>query len=136
MLVTPTEREVVSLFPRFRIMAVSMQRLQIGRARIAAITVDVIHLDTVVMLEEQPAGATTAVLPFEHLGQSRADARMSPLSCAPVHPVAIVWTAMAHDLDMPSDGHLTMCVEMHGLRACGRRGKGPTGVEPVPISIQ
>jgi hypothetical protein len=85
-LVTHTGREVVSLFLRFRIMAVSMQRLQIGVARIAAITVDVIHLNVVVMLEELPAVATTAVLPFEPLGPSRAAARMSPLPGVPSIP--------------------------------------------------
>jgi len=41
MLVTPT--------PRFRVVAVSMQRLQIGRARIASITTDMVDLDPVVM---------------------------------------------------------------------------------------
>ena len=60
MLVTHTGREVVPLFPRFRIVAVSMKRLQIGVARIAAIPIDVIHLNPVVMLEEQPAVATPA----------------------------------------------------------------------------
>ena len=45
----PTPREIVPLLPRFRIVAVSMQRLQIGRARIASITTDVVDLDPVVM---------------------------------------------------------------------------------------
>ena len=49
MLVTPTPREIVPLLPRFRVVAVSMQRLQIGRARIASITTDVVDLDPVVM---------------------------------------------------------------------------------------
>ena len=71
MLVTHTKREVVPLFPRFRIMAVSMERLQIGRAHIAAIPIDMIYFDPVVMLEEQPAVATAPVLRFEQLGHSR-----------------------------------------------------------------
>jgi hypothetical protein len=37
MLVPLTPREIVSMLPRFRIVAVSMERLQIGKARIAAI---------------------------------------------------------------------------------------------------
>ena len=69
MLVTHTWREVVPLFPRFRIVAVSMKRLQIGPARIAAISIDVIPLNPVVMLEEQSAVATPAPLRFEQLGQ-------------------------------------------------------------------
>jgi hypothetical protein len=52
MLVTHTAREVVPLFPRFRVVAVSMQRLQMCIARIAAIPIDMIHLNPVVMLEE------------------------------------------------------------------------------------
>ena len=62
MLVTHTAREIVSMLPRFRIVAVSMQRLQIGRARIVVISIDMIHLDAVVMLEAQPAVATAPVL--------------------------------------------------------------------------
>jgi hypothetical protein len=47
MLVTYTQREIVPVLPRFRIVAVSMERLPIGRARIAAITINVIDLDPV-----------------------------------------------------------------------------------------
>jgi hypothetical protein len=41
------------MLPRFRIVAVSMERLKISRARIVSITVDVINLNPVVMLEAQ-----------------------------------------------------------------------------------
>jgi len=51
MLVTRTSREILSLLPRFRIMTVSMQRLQITIARIASIPVDVINLNAVIMVE-------------------------------------------------------------------------------------
>ena len=36
---------------------------------------------------------------------------------------------------MPGNGHLTIGVEMDGVRTCGRRGKGPMGAEPLPISL-
>src|SRR5215510_13745466 len=62
MLVTQTWREVVSVLPRFRIMAVSMKRLQIRRARIAVLAIDMVHLDAVVMLEVQPTVTTPALL--------------------------------------------------------------------------
>ncbi len=124
MLVTHTEREIVPLLPRFRVVAVSMERLQIRIARIAAVPIDMVHLDPVVMLEEQPAVATVAPLLFEQLGESRADPRIPSLSRTPVHPIAVVWTAVALDLDMPSNRHLAMSVEMNGLRAGGRGGKG------------
>ena len=42
------------MLPRFRIMAVSMKRLQIAVARIASIAIDMIDLNPVVMVEEQP----------------------------------------------------------------------------------
>src|SRR5262245_3857701 len=51
-------------------MAVSMQRLQISGARILVMPIDVVHLDPVVMLEEQPTVATTPLLGFEQPGQS------------------------------------------------------------------
>jgi hypothetical protein len=50
MLVTQTWREIVPLFPRFRIVAVSVQRLQVRIARVAVVSVAMIHLDPVVML--------------------------------------------------------------------------------------
>jgi hypothetical protein len=53
------------VFPRFRIVTVSMKRLQIGQTGILVGTVAMIHLNPVVMLAEQPAGATAPVLCFE-----------------------------------------------------------------------
>ena len=57
------------MLPRFRLVAVSMERLQVRRARIVVIPVDMVHLDAVVMLEEQPTGTTPALLRFEQLRQ-------------------------------------------------------------------
>jgi len=54
------------MLPRFRIVAVSMQRLQIGRARIVVICIDMIYLDSVVMLEAQSTVATTPVFTTRH----------------------------------------------------------------------
>ena len=70
MLVTLTSREILFLLPRFRIMAVSMERLEITRAPIASITIDVINLNAVVMVEAQPTRRTAPVLPFEQCGQA------------------------------------------------------------------
>src|SRR5712671_1922902 len=120
-------------------MAVSMKRLQISGARILVMPIDMIHLDPVVMLEEQPAVATTPLVLFEQLGQSWIGVGMPSLPRTPVHPIAIVWTAVpldldvprdCHlwtavplDLDVPRDCHLTMEVEIHGVRVCRRSGK-------------
>lgn len=116
-------------------MAVSMERLQIGVARISAITIDVIHLDPVVMLEEQSTVPTVTVLRFEQLGESRTDVWMPSLSATPVHPIPIIRAAVAGDLDMPGNCHLTMGVKADGVRARGRGGKGATGAEPMPIPL-
>src|SRR5262247_1914817 len=70
MLVPHTPREIVSTFPRFRIVAVSMKRLQIAIARIASITIHMIDLDPVIMVEAQLTVSTVPVLLFEELGQS------------------------------------------------------------------
>jgi hypothetical protein len=136
MLVTHTWREIVPMLPRFRIVAMSMERLQIAVARIAAVPIDMIHLELVIMLEEHPAGATAPVLRFEQFGHSRTGVRMPSLADTPVHPVAIVRTAVARDLHMPGNRHRLMRVEIDGLRASGRRRKGPTGADPMPNTAQ
>src|SRR5215831_8347413 len=135
MLVTHTWREIVPVLPCFRIMAVSMERLQIGVARITAITIDVIHLDPVVMLEEQSTVSTVTVLCFEQLGESRTSVWMPSLSATPVHPIPIIRAAVARDLDMPGNRHLTLGIKVDGVRARGRGHKGSTGAEPMPIPL-
>jgi hypothetical protein len=108
MLVTQTEREVVSVLPRFRMMAVSMQRLPIRRARIAVLAIDMVHLDAVGLLEVQPTVTTPAVLRFEQPCQFGTDHWMPSLSCAPVHPIAIVRTAIALDFAMAPNRDLAV----------------------------
>jgi len=133
MLVTLTSREIFLLLPRFRIMAVSMQRLEITRAPIASITIDVINLNAVVMVEAQPTRRTAPVLPFKQCGQAWTDTRMPSASRAPIHPVAIIGTAIAPDFDVPCNGHLTMRAERHGVRVRRRCGKGETGLPSMPV---
>ena len=133
MLVTHTWREILLLFPRFRIMAVSMERLQVSVARISVVTVDVIDFDSVVMLEEQSAVPTATRLRFKQPGQSWTGIRMPSLSDAPVHPVPIVRATVALNLDMPFDRHLTVGEEVNGVPASRRCGKGSTLADPMPI---
>ena len=135
MLVTHTWREVVPLFPRFRIVAVSMKRLQIGVARIAAISIDMVHLNSVVMLEEQPAVATPASLRFEQLGQSGIGIRMPSLSGTPVHPIPVVRASVSSDLNVPCNWHLAMGPKVHGIAISGRGGKGHPGVQLMPVPL-
>jgi hypothetical protein len=49
------------------------------------------------------------------------------MSRAPVHPITIIGTTVALDLDMPGDGHLAVGQEAYGVRVSGRGGKGQTG---------
>jgi hypothetical protein len=136
MLVTLTAREICALLPRFRIMAVSMERLQIAVARIAAISVAVINLNAVLMVDAQPTRRTAPLLPFEHLGQSGTDPRVPSASCTPIHPIPVIGAAVAPDFDMPCNGHLTMRAESHRVRGCRGRGKGETGVPLMPVAFQ
>jgi hypothetical protein len=96
------------VLPRFRVVAVSMKRLQISVARMAAISIDVIYLNPVVMLEDQPEGATAPVLLLEQLSQSRPGVRMPSLSCTPVHPIAVVRAAVTSHLEVSRDRYRTM----------------------------
>ena len=126
MLITHTEREIVPVLPRFRVVAVSMECLQIGITPVASVTVAVIDLDPVVRLEEQPTIATPPLLRFEQFGKSGPDMWVASLARTPVHPVTIRGTAVALDLDVPGEGHLTVCEEVRGVEIGWGRGKGQT----------
>src|SRR5215467_13074879 len=124
MLVTHTVRERVPMLPRLRIVAVSMQRLEVCPACMTAIAIDMINLNPILTVEEQPTGGTAPPLLFEQRRQSRTDLGVPSLSRAPRDPIAIIGTAVAPDCDMPGDGDLTMPVEVRGMRSSRRRGKG------------
>jgi hypothetical protein len=70
MFVAHTPREIVSTLPRLRIVAVSVERLHIARARIASITMPMLDLHPVIMVEAQLTLPTAPVLLCEELGQS------------------------------------------------------------------
>src|ERR1041384_76548 len=92
-----------------------------------------VHLNPVVMLEEQPTATTAAVLLLEHPGQSCTDVGVSALSRAPVDPVPLVGAAVALDLHMPGNGHLAVGQQVRGIGVGGRGGKGETGVYAMPV---
>jgi hypothetical protein len=112
-----------------------MERLQVSRARIVSISTDVINLDLVILLEEQPTIATAPTLLFQQLRQAWTDVRVPSLSRAPVHPIAIIGTAIALDLHLPRHCHLTMGMEVDGVRPSGWGGEGTTGVKPMPVPL-
>jgi len=66
-----TVREVCALFPGFRVMAMSMSGLEIGRAGVSSIPTPVVNLQLVGMLEEPSTLGTASALPFEQGGPSR-----------------------------------------------------------------
>jgi hypothetical protein len=100
--------------------------LQVRKARISAVAIDMVHLDPVVMLEEQSTAAASTALRFKQPGQSSIDTGVSALSRAPVHPIPIVGTTVALDLDMPSDGHLAVGQQVLDFGVHGGGGKGQT----------
>ena len=116
MLVTHTVREIVPILPRLCIVAVAMQGLQVRRAAMAAIAIDMIDFNPIVVVKEQPTGGTAPTLLFEQRRQSRTDPWVPSLSRAPIDPVPIIGTAVAPDFDMPGDEDLTVGVEVPGMR--------------------
>src|SRR5262245_37744594 len=135
MLVTHTVRERVPMLPRLRIVAVSMQRLEVRPACMAAVAIDMINCNPILSVDEQPTGGTAPPLLLEQHGQSRTAPWGPSLSRAPIDPIAIIGTAGAPDFDMPGDGDLTMRVEVPGMRSGRRCGTGQAGAQPVPIAL-
>jgi hypothetical protein len=135
MLVTPTYREVFTLVPGFRVMAVSMYGLEIDVAGISLFPVDMINLKLVPMWEEQSTIGTAPLLPFEQGGQSGTDHWIPSLSLTPVHPIPIVRTPIARDLGVPQTRSVTMGGERRLTRTGGRCGKHPSGLPTGPVSV-
>jgi hypothetical protein len=135
MRVTPTDREVVTLFPGLRLMAMSMSRLEVARTGILPIPAEVIRLHLVLMLEEPPTMGTAPALPVEPGGQAGTDRRVPSPSRAPVHPIPVVRTPMARDLRGPPTGDLAVGGQIRLALTGGRRGQHSTGVPSRPVSV-
>jgi hypothetical protein len=120
------------MLPRFRMVAVSMERLQVGRARVTVIPIPMVPFDPVVMVEEQPTVTTWAPLLSEQPRQFGPAHWMPSLSDAPVHPIAIVGTASALDFAMPRHCHLAVSPKARYFRVARRGGKGQAGAPPMP----
>src|SRR5215510_1586114 len=58
MLVTHTVREIVPMLPCLRIVAVSMQRVEVCPACVTAIAIDMVNFNPILIVEEQPTIGT------------------------------------------------------------------------------
>ena len=123
------------MFPGLRVMAMSMEGLEIDRAGGSSIPIDMVDLKLVSMVEEQfTVGAAPALL-FDQGGQSKTDRRVASSSCAPIHPIPIVRTPIARDLGVPQTGDITMRGQIRLTRTGGWRGKHLAGFLSVPVPV-
>jgi hypothetical protein len=133
MLVTHPDREVLTMCPGLRSVAVSMSGLEIALAGVPSMPADVVTLQRVIMLEAQPTVGTAPALSCEPRGQSGTTRGVASPSGAPIHPIPIVRTPMACDLGVPQARNLTMGGARHLALGDGRRGTHPAGVPPRPV---
>src|SRR5262245_11395951 len=96
---------------------------------------DMVNLQLVTMLEEQPTIGTAPALPFERGGEAGTDHRVASPSGAPVDPIPVVRTPTACNLGVPQAGDLTRRGERHLAFGGGRRGKHPAGVPSRPVPV-
>jgi hypothetical protein len=64
-----------------------MQRLEVRHACIAAIAIDMINFNPILIVEEQPTVGTAPTLLFEQRRQSGTDPGVPSLSRAPIDPI-------------------------------------------------
>jgi hypothetical protein len=128
MRVTQTDREVLTMCPGVRVMAVSMEGVERTRAGIASMPTEMVHLQRVSLWAEQPTIGTAPALPCEPGGQPGADRRVASPSRAPVNPIPLVRAPVACDLGVPQAGDLTMGGERPLACGGGRCGTHPAGV--------
>ena len=74
---------------------------------------DMVNLQLVTILEEQPTIGTAPTLPFEQGGEAGTYHRVVSPSGAPGDPIPVVRTPTACDLGVPQAGDLTMRGEMN-----------------------
>jgi hypothetical protein len=124
------------MFPGFRVMAMSMEGLEMDRAGVSSIPVDMVDLKLVSMVEEQfTVGAAPALL-CEQGGQSRPDRRVLPASLTPIHPIPIVRTSIACDFRVAQPGGVPMGGEGRLTRTGRWRGQHLAGFLSVPVPVR
>ena len=135
MLVTPTTREILPVFPGLRIVAMSMEGLEVVIPRVPSVSINMVNLQLVIMLEVLSTVGTAPVLFFEQGGYAGFHRRVVSSAVTPVHPIPIVRTPIAGDLGMKQAGALTLVGEPHLAIGSHRRGKHLTGVPSAPVPV-
>src|SRR2546426_259516 len=124
------------MFPGFHVMAMSMYGLEIDRAGVSSIPIDMVDLKLVSMVEEQFTGGAAPALLCDQGGQSRPDRRVLPASLTPIHPIPIVRTPIACDFRVAQTGGVTMGGEGRLTRTGGWRGTHLAGFLSVPGPVR
>ena len=132
LLVTQTDREVRTMCPGLRIVAMSMSDVEMARAGIPSRPTAMLNLQQVGLVEAPPTIGTAPTLPLEEGGQSGTNRRVASPSGAPIDPIPLVRTPMACTLGVPQAGELTMGGEVPLALGGHRRGQHPAGVPSRP----
>jgi hypothetical protein len=121
--------------PGVRLMAVSRSDVERARAGMPSRPTDRVHLQRVVLWEEQPTVGTAPTLPCEPGGPAGTDCRVASPSGAPRDPIPSVGTPMACDRGVPQTGALTRRGESDLALRGGRWGEPPAGVPSRPVPV-
>jgi hypothetical protein len=124
------------MFPGFRVMAMSMEGLEIDIAGVSSIPIDMVDLTLVSLVEEPFTVGAAPALVFDQGGQSRPDRRVVPASLTPIHPLSIVRTPSAGDFRVAQTGGVTMGGEGRLTRTGGWRGTHLAGCLSVPGPVR
>ena len=81
-------------------------------------------------LEEQPTARTLTLLSFEELWHSSWEFWVSTEPSTPVNGVAVKWTALAKDFDVPTDRNVTQLVQSY-LPVDSERPATPGAQQPI-----
>jgi hypothetical protein len=124
------------MFPGVRVMAMSREGLEIDRAGVAAIPIDLVDLKLVSLGEEPCTVGAAPALVLAQGGPSRPARRVWPASLPPIHPIPSVRTPMAGACRVAQTGGVTLGGEGRVPRTGGWRGTHLAGCLAVPGPVR